>query len=217
MKASIKELFQEIKKNGIKRHREFADDLDGSSSEQALPDNKEEHLLLRSLKNIVKSDVQLSLGIIAQHMVIDSTSLTYTIWIYFIQILRIITAIIYPQGVALSFTHFGGFTIPFLINLELLILINILMNFFATYKIEGTDKYETDFTKIWTRYFHSNFPYDIFIWLPLGFLAEIHASLSILRLLWLLKIFRIKYFISILDEKYINPILRNYYIKDLEK
>ena len=91
------------------------------------------------------------------------------------------------------------------------------MNFFTTFKIEASDKYETDFNKIWVRYFYGNFRYDLLIWLPLGFLAEIHGRLSLLRLLWLLKILRIKYFISILDEKYINPILRNYYIKDLEK
>ena len=91
------------------------------------------------------------------------------------------------------------------------------MNFFTTYKIEASNKYETDFNKIWARYFHGNFLHDLFIWLPLGLLAKIHTKLSFLRVLWLVKILRIKYFISILDEKYINPILRNYYIKDLEK
>lgn len=117
-------------------------------------------------------------------MVIDSTSRTYTIWFYFIQLARVVTAFIYPQGVALGFFNFATFTIALLINLELVILISILINFFVTYKIEGTNthsrEYETDFRRIWRRYLYGDFPVDIFVWLPLGFLADIHESLQFL-------------------------------------
>jgi len=121
-------------------------------------------------------------------MVIDSTSRTYSIWFYFIQLAGAITAFIYPQGVALGFFNFATFTIPLLINLELVILINILLNFFVTYKIEGTNatrtnnsrEYETDFRRICRRYFYGDFPVDIFIWLPWGFLADIHEGLHFL-------------------------------------
>ena len=120
----------------------------------------------------------------AQHLVIDSTSRIYSIWFYFIQLAGAVTAFIYPQGVALGFFDFGTFMIPLLINLELVILINILLNFFVTYKIEGTNtnlrEYETDFRRICRRYLYGDFPVDIFIWLPWGFLADIHEGLHFL-------------------------------------
>ena len=117
-------------------------------------------------------------------MVIDSTSRTYSIWFYFIQLAGAITAFIYPQGVALGFFNFATFTIPLLINLELVLLINILLNFFVTYKIDDhnahSGKYETDFRRICRRYFHGDFLGDILIWLPWGFLADIHEHFHFL-------------------------------------
>lgn len=117
-------------------------------------------------------------------MVIDSTSRTYSVWFYLIQLAGAITAFIYPQGVALGFFNFATFTIPLLINLELVILINILLNFFVTFKIEGSNahprEYETDVRRICRRYFYGDFLVDILIWLPWGLLADIHEHLDFL-------------------------------------
>jgi len=117
-------------------------------------------------------------------MVIDSTSRTYAVWFYLIQLAGAITAFIYPQGVALGFFNFATFTIPLLINLELVILINILLNFFVTFKTEGSNahscEYETDVRRICRHYFYGDFLVDILIWLPWGLLADIHEDLYFL-------------------------------------
>ena len=90
---------------------------------------------------------------------------------------------------------------------ELFHFMNICVSFFKAYKVEGNEKFITQFNKVWKKYFHENFLIDFVVFLPLGLLGRWKAPL---KLLWFLKLQRLHSFMEIIDEKFYNPILRQY-------
>ena len=129
----------------------------------------------------------------------------------------LITACIYPYC-----TAFGG--IPYIWNNpiwlclffgELVMLLDIVVNFLLAYKVDGDHIYITEFKKIGSRYIHEgSFKKDIIIWLPLyEAFKMIHPTLGITVLI---KSTRFSQLFRYMDTKKIVPMLKGIFDMRLE-
>jgi hypothetical protein len=78
----------------------------------------------------------------------------------------------------------------FIVITELFIFMDIVLNFFVSYRNDGDQHPEKDFNKISKRYLFGKFKKDLLVFLPLGLIGEIEG-LGFLRLFWLLKLLRL--------------------------
>ena len=141
----------------------------------------------------------------------------YKIWTVIVMIFCLTTAVIYPFC-----TAFGGipyiWSDPIWLNLfvgELVMLLDIIIQFLLAYKDEDDRLYIIDFKKIAQRYiYEGNFKKDILIWLPLYELFKmIHPTLGITVLI---KSTRFSQLFQYMDTKRIVPMLKSVFDMRLE-
>jgi hypothetical protein len=127
------------------------------------------------------------------------------------------TAVIYPYC-----TAFGG--IPYIWNNpiwltiligELVMILDIVVQFLLAFKVDGEVMYITDFKKIGWRYiYEGSFKKDLIIWLPLyEAFKMIHPTLAITVLI---KSTRFSQLFEYMDTKKIVPMLKSIFDMRLE-
>lgn len=135
-----------------------------------------------------------SISLVLQKLVIDQTDPRYGVWSIIIIILSSITCFSYPYVAAFGFEQVGKSKIYFLLVIEFLMMFDIILSFFTTFKVEGDLMIERDFYKIAMKYLKGKFAIDVFLIIPFGLLADIdYEKYYHLELLWLLKLGRIPY------------------------
>ena len=113
----------------------------------------------------------------------------FSFWNFLISVISLVQTIMYAVFVGWGFHHdFLNWRNIVLCCIEFLYLVNIFVQMFIAYDIEGDSVYEYRFEKTAKRFTKSqSFWIQIFVWIPWGLLGNISESHHILRILWLVK------------------------------
>ena len=104
-------------------------------------------------------------------MVIDQTDPRYGVWSIVIIILSSITCFSYPYFAVFGFDQTSLSKIYFIIGIEILMILDIILGFFTSYKVDGDLIIERNFYKIAMNYLKGKFAIDVFLIIPFGLLA----------------------------------------------
>lgn len=136
---------------------------------------------------------------------VDPNTSYYMFWMCLVFFANFYTSLMYPYYTVNGMPDWISSWMILLVSTELICLFDIVINFILQeVDEEGRTKFEKASVLI-ERYFKGQFPYDLLVLLPIGYLMSLIDSK--LKFFWVIKAFRITKVNYYLSDRMILPII----------